>query len=310
MHGQWREIVSLRFKGERFRDHALDLSALSELSQFQKLVAETAKALWRAANPDRERLPRHFEQRTRLCLRKIEEGSAVAPLEVFLEEPEPDQMDLWEEGPPEPKEVGEAVEMAYEVFEAIERDEPLPERFPKCLISEYTKWGQTLAVDEMVEFTPSNRAEPARVSMEHRQRLETYAERPYEDAVDIEGEVFEADVRQRRFQLRNGDQSVVTVSFTEQQEDVVTTALKGHRSLRLRAVGRGEYSSDGQLMRIMEVRSLDIIQSEGPEYDAASPPIEETLSSIASEVPQEEWDNLPPDLTDDLDRYLYGTPPR
>ena len=83
MAGRWKEVVRLRFKGDRFRDHALDLSALSELTQFQKMVAETAKALWRAANPDRERLPSHFEDRTRLCLREIHEGSAVAPLEVF-----------------------------------------------------------------------------------------------------------------------------------------------------------------------------------------------------------------------------------
>ena len=105
MSGQWKEVVRLRFQGERFRDHALDLLALSELSQFQKLVAETAKSLWRAAHPDRERLPPHFEQRTRLCLRQIEEGSAVAPLEVFLEEPDRDQMDLWEEEPQEPEEI-------------------------------------------------------------------------------------------------------------------------------------------------------------------------------------------------------------
>ena len=52
MVGRWKEVVRLRFKGERFRDHALDLAALSELSQFQKIIAETSKALWRAANPE------------------------------------------------------------------------------------------------------------------------------------------------------------------------------------------------------------------------------------------------------------------
>ncbi|OHB62269.1 MAG: hypothetical protein A2Y76_05370 [Planctomycetes bacterium RBG_13_60_9] len=202
------------------------------------------------------------------------------------------------------------MEMAYEVFGAIDRNEPLPDSFPKRLISEYAKWGQTLSADEVVEFTPLNKAEPARVSAEHRQRLETYAEMPYEDAVDAEGEVFEADVRQCRFQLWRGNDHAVTVSFDEQQEDKVTTALKEHRLLRLRVVGRGEYSPDGQLLRVMEVRSLDIIQLQASEYHAESPRIEEILSSIASEVPQEEWDNLPRDLTSDLDRYLYGTPPK
>jgi hypothetical protein len=310
MPGQWKEVVRLRFKGARFRDHALDLSALRELSQFQRLVAETAKSLWRAANPDRERLPKHFEERTRLCLRRIDEGSAVAPLEVFLEEPENDQMDLWEEEPEEPREVGEAVEMAYEVFDAIERNEALPDRFPKCLVSEYTEWGRTLGADEVVEFTPSGRTQPARVSAEHRQRLETYAETPYEDVVDAEGEVFEADVHQRRFQLWKDSQNAVTVSFSEEQEEKVTTALKEHRSLRLRVIGRGEYAPDGRLLKIMHVQSLDIVQTQDSEYDSTTPAIEDVLMSIASEVPQEEWDKLPPDLTDDLDHYLYGTPPK
>src|SRR4030042_739028 len=179
MQGHWKEVVRLHFKGDRFRDHALDLLALSELSQFQRLVAETAKSLVRAAPPNRELLPRHFEERTRLCLRQIEEGSAVAPLEVFLEEPDQHRMDLWEEEPQEPEEVSGALEM------------------------------------------------------------------PYEDAVDAEGEVFEADVRQCRFQLWRGNDHAVTVSFDEQQEDKVTTALKEHRLLRLRGVGRGEDSPEG-----------------------------------------------------------------
>jgi hypothetical protein len=57
MTGTRKEVVRLRFKRERFRDRALDLTALTELRQFQKIVAETAKALWRAAHPDQERLP-------------------------------------------------------------------------------------------------------------------------------------------------------------------------------------------------------------------------------------------------------------
>src|SRR2546425_11712784 len=96
MPERWKEVVRLAFKGQRFKDHALDLSALDELVQFQKIVTETAKALWLAANPDRERLPKHFEERIRLCLRKIEEGSAVAPLEVYVGEIK--QEDLYEPG--------------------------------------------------------------------------------------------------------------------------------------------------------------------------------------------------------------------
>lgn len=37
-------------------------------------------------------------------------------------------------------------------------------------------------------------------------------------------------------------------------------------------------------------------------------PIEEVLTGLANEIPAEEWEKLPEDLTDNLDHYVYGTP--
>ena len=42
--------------------------------------------------------------------------------------------------------------------------------------------------------------------------------------------------------------------------------------------------------------------------DKTEPPIEEKLRAIWADVPKEEWDRLPPDLTEHLDHYIYGTP--
>jgi hypothetical protein len=304
MAGRWKEVVRLRFKGDRFRDHALDLSALSELTQFQKMVAETAKTLWRAANPNRERMPSHFEDRTRLCLREIHEGSAVAPLEVYIEEPP--ERTLWE---PEPVEVNEAVSMAYEVFEALEKDIPLPERLPKSLVAEYAKWGHSLAEDEEIEFEPPGRP-PTRLKPAYSKRLATFGETPYEDQVDIGGEVFEADVRQRKFHLWTADQSPVQIMFSDEQEQEVTTALKEHRTARMHVRGRGEISPQGKLMRVIDVEVLEIQKIGEDAFDTNAPSIEQVLRSLANEVPQNEWSLLPEDLTDNLDNFLYGTQKR
>ena len=301
MAGKWKEVVRLTFKGERFRDHALDLRALSELSQFQKMVAETAKMIWRTANPERERLPHHFDEKVSLCLRRIEDGSAIAPLEVFMEEP--DQGTLWE---PEPIELNEAVKLAYEVFEAIGSDAELPERFPKVLLSEYTKWGQTLADEESVEMCVAEK-EPVYLTTMHRQKLAKYAETAYEDLVEISGEVFETDVRKGRFQLSSAEDPPVTVSFTPQQEDQVTTALKEHNTVRMCVKGSGEFSPQGKLLRVLKVNELKLITNDRS-YDQSARPIEELLNELAKEVPQDEWDKLPSDLNENLDHYLYGVP--
>ena len=304
MAGQWKEVVKLAFKGPRFQDHALDLGALTELSQFQKIVAETAKALWRAQNPDRERLPKKFEDRTRLCLRRIEEGSAVAPLEVYLEEPE--SPELFQR---EPTEVSKAIELAQRVFDAVEKEQPLPEDFPKTLVPEYERWGLGLGDQETIEIITGDKR-LARITKTSRARLAVFDERPYVSNTDIMGEVLEADVRQGRFQIWRDERTCVTVSFSPQQEVHVTDALKNHESVRLQVQGKGEFSPSGKLLRITHVE--DIRQHPAGElpYDSSARPIEDVLAELASEIPQEDWNKLPNDLIDNLDHYLYGTPKR
>ncbi len=306
MAGDWTEIVKLRFKGERFRDHALDLSALTELRQFQKIVAETAKALWRAANPDRERLPAHFEDRTRLCLRRIDEGSAVAPLEVWIEDE--GQPGLWDV---EPKEVKEAVALAWDVFDHLDRDLPLPDHFPKELIAEYEEWGKTLAPNEEVEFEPAEtQRRPVSVNSRTRMRLTRFLETPHTSTIEITGHVLEADVRQRRFQVWIDDRTAVLATFSSDQEDLVTSALKNHHSLRILVRGTADVSPLGRPTRFTEIEELKLIPQSTEDIDPAAPAIEDVLADLASRVPAEEWRKLPADLTDNLDHYLYGTPKR
>lgn len=305
MAGMWREVVRLQFKGERFRDHALDLTAVTELRQFQRIVAETAKALWRAAHPDRERLPARFEDRTRLCLRRIEEGSAVAPLEIYVQDSQ--QEDLWE---PDIQEVREAIALARDVFESVERDEPLPARFPRELVPEYTEWGKTLATDETIDVAPAEpQAKPARVSAETRAKLERFVEPPHPATVELTGHILEADVRQRRFQLWIDDKTAVGAAFTEEQEGLVTSALKEHHSTRVIVHGQVDMSSQGKPIRFTRVDRVSTRTDEASP-DLSTRPIEEVLADIASRVPGQQWAKLPPDLTDQLDHYLYGTPKR
>ncbi len=306
MKGGWKEVVRLAFKGPRFGDHALDLGALGELAQFQKMVAETAKALWRAANPDRERLPPHFEERTRLCLRRIEDGSAVVPLEVYVVDEDPDQDSLLP-GAEEPKELRDGIDLSQEVYDAIERRAPLPSRFPKELVPEYTKWGQSLGADESIEFHAPGK-QPTKVTPTHRKRLAQFQDRPHEGHVELTGEVLEADVRQRRFQLWVDGRGPVTVGFSEQQESVVTTALKEHRILKMRVKGTGEVAPTGKVQRITEVSELTIQPVGEVPFDRSARPIEDVIAEIAAEVPEEEWKKLPRDLSKNLDHYIYGTP--
>ena len=41
-----------------------------------------------------------------------------------------------------------------------------------------------------------------------------------------------------------------------------------------------------------------------------APTIEDEIAAIWSDVTDEQWASLPPDLSDQLDHYIYGTPKR
>jgi hypothetical protein len=41
-----------------------------------------------------------------------------------------------------------------------------------------------------------------------------------------------------------------------------------------------------------------------------APSIEEEIASIWADVTEEEWKTLPPDLSEQVDHYVYGTPKR
>ncbi len=300
MKGQWIEVVKLAFKGKRFEDHALDVNALSEIIRFQKIVAETAKVLWREANR-KERLPRHFEGRTKLYLRRIEPGSALAPLESFLEEDDK----LFEQ---EPVELKEAVELVHKTILAVEHDKPLPDNFPKSLLPDFEKWGEDLAEGESIEIIPPGK-EPARLTPKAHLRLVTYAETPYEAEAEVKGEVFAADIRLGRCQLWIDEGTGITVNFTPELEERVTSALKDHHTCHLYIKGKGEYSPQGKLQRITEISECWTKPvSEPTLLNLMTSPIEDILSDLANEIPDEEWEKLPSDLTDNLDHYLYGTP--
>jgi len=323
MNGHWQEITRLRFVGERFRDHALDLTAITELRQFQRIVAETAKALWRAAHPGRERLPAHFDQRTRLCLRRIEEASTALPLEVYVDELPPSDAsgpaapgescqppERSERCEPPGQDVRAAVDLVYDVFRALEQSIPLPDALPRNLIAEYAEWGKALGPDESIELDVPGRGAAACVRADTRRRLSAFAEGSHEDTLDLIGEVLEADVRQRRLQLWIDDKTAVSAPFDESQEQVVTQALKDHCCVRLRVRGRGDVSPLGKPIRFTSVASLELEPEGGRAFDETAPDIEDEFERIAAQVPPEAWDRFPADLNDQLDHYIYGTPKR
>ena len=185
----------------------------------------------------------------------------------------------------------------------------MPIILPQDLLDEYTKLGEGLSDDESIELSPAWMPQkPAHVTRKTSERLASFKEGKYEDQVDVSGEVLEADVRNGHFQLWLDENTSVKVSFSSEQEDLVTDALKNHRSILLQVKGRGKFSPQGKPENIEEVTELNLQAAGEIPFDKTARPIEDILMELANEIPEEERKKLPSDLSENLDHYLYGTP--
>ena len=131
------KLVTHTFRGDRFDDHGLDVDVLPELIAYKTILVETAKELWRRNHPDRQRLPKNFEDSLSLKFYEIIPGSAAVPLmrEIELQEgllpfePLPDELD-------------EAVVLVSDSIESVSKDKPLPQTFPKNIIPLFSEYGK------------------------------------------------------------------------------------------------------------------------------------------------------------------------
>lgn len=296
-----RHLADHAFKGGRFADHGIVVDAVADLLRYKELLVETAKELWRAKHPERERLPKNFEDSLALKFYDVRPGSAVVPLErefevaddVFAYEPPPDELD-------------EAALLVADTAAAATEDRPVPEAFPKKLLALFEDYGAALREDEWIEQSPAGRAKPARYTAAARRRLSEWAAGAYEDAVDLVGSVTMARVSRPRMALLLSDGREIEAQFRPEDEETITTALQLHRTAKLRVEGRGLFAASGQIEKIVEVERVMLLTDAEPAYDASAKPIWEIFDQILATVPPEELDKLPKDLAENHDHYIYG----
>lgn len=294
-------LASLRFDGERFADHALDVDCVGELAAYKRLVMECAKELWRRAHRDYERLPKGFEERLTLRFAEVTPGSAVVPLRrVVMQEQPPLDFD---------DEFDQAAVLIDEAIVAADTDELLPVALPRNVIPLFRDFGRSLRDSETLFVQSRHRAVAAPYTAKARKCLADWTEATYEDVVDAIGEVNMANIRGGAFELTvHSGQPPVKGKFTEAQEAEVLNALQSHATTRLHVKGVGEFSqSDRQLRKLLRVDSVAAASTTEAVYVDGAKPIWETLAELGASVPDEIWDQVPTDLAKRLDHYLYSS---
>ena len=294
-------LASLRFDGERFADHALDVDCVGELAAYKRLVMECAKELWRRAHPDYERLPKGFEERLTLRFAEVTPGSTVVPLRRVVVQEQP-LLDFDDE-------FDQAAALIDEAIVAADGDELLPTALPRNVIPLFRDFGRSLFESETLFVQSRHRAAAAPYTAKARRRLAEWTEATYEDVVDATGEVNMANVRGGAFEMTLlAGQQAVKGKFTEVQEAEVLAALQSHATTRLRVQGVGEFSqSDRQLRKLLRVDFVAAATTTEPAFVEGIKPIWETLAELGASVPDDVWNKVPTDLAQRLDHYLYSS---
>lgn len=294
-------ITTQKFNGERFKDHGLNLDVLPELIAYKTLLVETAKELWRAKNPGRERLKKNFEDGLKLKFYKLNPGSVSIPIEREYEAKEslfpsdhiPDELD-------------EAVALLEESMKAAAEDKRFPDVFPKNVIPLFDGLGKTLRGDESIEFSSARGRMSVVYTIEVRERILKRTANEYTDRIKIQGEIRSASIDGNSFTIRQDDGAKISGRFQHDQEIIITDALREHSSCRVEIQGTGFFGTDGGLKRIDEVEKLEVHRVGEQIYDSAARPIWDVVEELGQSIPVEEWEKLPKDASINLDKYLYG----
>jgi len=93
------------------------------------------------------------------------------------------------------------------------------EQFPKHLLVLFQEYGKTLLHDEWIEQRPAKRDLGIRYDAAVREQLTRWVESPYEDAVDLTGEVTMARVSNPLMTIQLNDGRKIEAAFRPEDED-------------------------------------------------------------------------------------------
>lgn len=129
-------FVPVKFDGGRYTKKGFPLETAGELANYQRLFFEVAREVWLADNPDRERVPKGFEDALELRLTHVEDGSVV-PYTVTT-------------GPDISEFVARARERIRALFEFVVDKKHLPDDLRESIRDAVKRIGVSLRDDEVL----------------------------------------------------------------------------------------------------------------------------------------------------------------
>lgn len=267
---------------------------MAELVHLQRVISLLASEVWKAANPNRQVLPKGFHATTLFAIRTVETGSTAIPLERRdLGLPA-----LFDSGDP----LLESFELLHETLAAANKSLPLPTAVSHAAVSQIAKLGMHLPTGAGIQLqAPGRQYVP--VSANTRDWLHKQLPTSHHEAVTVSGNVLEVDVRRKRCQVWNGEGTTV-VEFTDEHEAQVLAALSDHDSTTISVKGEEVLDIDGS--RRVKSSQITINNDELKRFNFKDKDIHGQLEAIVESVPDDAWESVPSDLSARHDYHIYG----
>lgn len=128
----------------------------------------------------------------------------------------------------------------------------------------------------------------------------------YRKQVEVTGRVLEVSIPKGQCQLWMNDSTCVPLAFTEKQEPCISNALKSHKYRELTVSGIGEFTPDGVLKRIVRADEFRLSYNKTELCYPNAPSLMDRIMRRFDDIPEEELEKLPSDLSIRHDYYLYG----
>lgn len=235
-----------RLVGERFSGGVMPVDALAELAEYRNLILEVARALWKRANPGRQRIPKGFEAQFALSLQAIRDGSAVN----VLVRPEPKIRHLFPEG-------SDLFEQSRDLVADAVREAhsgPVPNAFPVEALPRFASFGRRLRDGESIQLNRPGRNDGPVYDRAVRQALLRNSGITYTDDVELIGKPFEINVQAGTFQLHH-EGAVVSGPF-ERFEKVLHQAIEA-RGL-VRASATAQFDANDRIIKLLALNDCDL----------------------------------------------------
>ena len=251
------EIDFLRPKlaGSRFEEHAIPLDFLKDLAVLEEFIISVAKAEWIKDNPGRKRTPPGFMSGVAVKLSRVEEGSAIPVLKLFLA----GAALLPGTVTPQQAYLEKARTQIVEAIAAAETGGNITDHLPAKALAYFDRFGRGLREGDSIEFQRAGGGTAVHLTPQTRRKLVLAApgvEFITDDALR-RGKVVDINDTEGTFTIRlSGGQQVQGPLSPEHRDTILDAQRDALTGVRVGVRGVGRFNRSNKLVEFVEVEDV------------------------------------------------------